>query len=445
MIPQKPMFGWKEIEALGDLERLRLVLEHLPDEPLMRVLEQARGRGRDEYPVRPMWNTLLAGIVFEHPSVESLRRELLRNGQLRQLCGLDPIQGAQAVLPAWAYSRFLRNLLEAQDPVQAMFDSLVEELSAALPDLGRRMAVDGKAIASHARGGKQGANQTQPPDGRRDTDADWGVKTYKGQHADGSAWETVKRWFGYELHLVVDAAYELPLAFSVTKASAAEAPQAHRLVDGLEERHGELLERCEAFCGDKGYDDGKLLVRLWDNHQIKPMVDIRNCWKDGEETKQVAGLQNVVYDYRGQVYCVCPVSGDQHEMGYGGFEQDRESLKYRCPARHYGYECAGAERCPVKTAVRIPLSEDRRVFTPLARSSYAWSRMYAKRTAVERVNSRLDVSFGFERHFIRGLAKMRLRCSLALCMMLAMALGRIRENQQELMRSLVRSAQRPAA
>ena len=35
---------------------------------------------------------------------------------------------------------------------------------------------------------------------------------------------------------------------------------------------------------------------------------------------------------------------------------------------------------------------------------------------------------------------MELRCSLALCVMLAMALGRIRENQEELIRSLVKSA-----
>ena len=38
IIPQKRLFGWEEIEELGDLERLRLVLEHLPDEELMRIL-----------------------------------------------------------------------------------------------------------------------------------------------------------------------------------------------------------------------------------------------------------------------------------------------------------------------------------------------------------------------------------------------------------------------
>jgi hypothetical protein len=59
---------------------------------------------------------------------------------------------------------------------------------------------------------------------------------------------------------------------------------------------------------------------------------------------------------------------------------------------------------------------------------------------VERVNSRLDVSFGFEHHFIRGLKKMELRCSLALCVMLAIALGRVKEKRPDLMRSLVKSA-----
>jgi hypothetical protein len=35
---------------------------------------------------------------------------------------------------------------------------------------------------------------------------------------------------------------------------------------------------------------------------------------------------------------------------------------------------------------------------------------------------------------------MKIKVSLALCVMLAMALGRIKENQKELMRSLVRTA-----
>jgi hypothetical protein len=41
------------------------------------------------------------------------------------------------------------------------------------------------------------------------------------------------------------------------------------------------------------------------------------------------------------------------------------------------------------------------------------------------------VSFGFELHTIRGMDKMKLRCDLALCVMLAMALRRIQEKQIE--------------
>ena len=61
------------------------------------------------------------------------------------------------------------------------------------------------------------------------------------------------------------------------------------------------------------------------------------------------------------------------------------------------------DRCPVSDAVRIPLAEDRRVFTPVARSSYRWQDYYDQRSAVERVNSRLAGGFGFERPGIRGL------------------------------------------
>ena len=92
-----------------------------------------------------------------------------------------------------------------------------------------------------------------------------------------------------------------------------------------------------------------------------------------------------------------------------------------------------------KKSIRIPLKEDHRIFTPVARSSHKWETLYDKRTSVERVNSRIDVSFGFERHYIRGLSKMRLRCGLALSVMLAIAVGRLRQNRLELMRSLVKA------
>jgi hypothetical protein len=65
IIPQMKLFGWKEIEELGDLERLHLVMEFMPDVELMKKLEHKRANGRNDYPVRAMWNSILAGIVFQ--------------------------------------------------------------------------------------------------------------------------------------------------------------------------------------------------------------------------------------------------------------------------------------------------------------------------------------------------------------------------------------------
>ena len=88
IITQINLFDYTVIEELGDLERLDLALEGIADEQLMQKLEAKRGKGRDDYPVRVMWNLLIAMIVFCHKTVESFRRELSRNSQLRRMCGL---------------------------------------------------------------------------------------------------------------------------------------------------------------------------------------------------------------------------------------------------------------------------------------------------------------------------------------------------------------------
>ena len=192
---------------------------------------------------------------------------------------------------------------------------------------------------------------------------------------------------------------------------------------------------------DKGYDSEENCRRLYDEHGIKPVIDIRRMWRD-KETKLLDAerVDNIVYDEVGTVYCLCPATLEQRRMAYGGFEKDRMALKYVCPIRAYGLTCEGSDQyVHAMKSERVCLEIDRRIFTPVARSSYAWGREYKKRTAVERVNSRFDVSFGFEKHFIRGVKKMEIRVGLALCVMLAMAVGRIKEQRQDLMRSLVKS------
>lgn len=442
IIHERNLFSWKDfqndVHNLGDLERLKLVIETLPDQKLMRALSKIRGNGRNDHPIRAMWNSILAGIVYEHVSIESLRRELSRNAQLRELCGFNPILGATSVPSKSAYNRFLSSLVIHEPLVREMFDCLVKELTTLIPNFGTNLAGDGKAIHSFGKPSKK-----EDGDKRHEEEADWGVKKYSGVDQEGKPWEKVKSWFGFRIHLLVEADAELPVSYTVTKASVGEQPVMRELLAGLNNVHPELIERCDHAMFDKGYDSKESICDLWNEYGIKPIIDIRNMWKDAEKTKQLKSkeIENVTYDYKGTVFCHCPKTGEIRQLAYGGFEEKRETLKYTCPALAYGIDCKGASKCSVyKKSIRISLSEDRRIFTPVARSSYKWKTLYDKRTSVERVNSRIDVSFGFERHYIRGLQKMELRCGLALSVMLAIAVGRLRQKQPELMRSLVKAA-----
>ena len=82
-------------------------------------------------------------------------------------------------------------------------------------------------------------------------------------------------------------------------------------------------------------------------------------------------------------------------------------------------------------------SQDRRIFTPTPHGSPSWKRGYRRRPALERIYSRLDNDFGFERHFLRGHSRVRARVSLALTVMMALALAQARAGHRERMRSLV--------
>ena len=121
-----------------------------------------------------------------------------------------------------------------------------------------------------------------------------------------------------------------------------------------------------------------------------------------------------MYTEKGCVHCLCPATGEQRDLAFQGFEADRDTLKYRCPATAYGLHCKGQAQChraggvepgEYGRIVRIKLTgQDRRIFTPTPHGSPAWRRGYNRRSALERINNRIDNSFGFERHFIRGLA-----------------------------------------
>jgi len=53
---QKQLFSWKDVDSIGDLARLLLVLKYIPDNKLIDLLIRERDKGRNDYPVEPIWN-----------------------------------------------------------------------------------------------------------------------------------------------------------------------------------------------------------------------------------------------------------------------------------------------------------------------------------------------------------------------------------------------------
>jgi hypothetical protein len=408
IISQPTLFDYSEIDSLGDLERLYLVFEGIDDEALMRHLEKKRGKGRDDYPIRVMWNLIIAMKVFGHRTVESFRRELSRNAQLRRCCGLkDYANRKNLIPPARVFTGFLKTLAAEQEEVSHIFSSLVDKLYELLPGFGATLAGDGKYIDSYAKGKSKEPN---PEAGdRAERDAEYSKKEYHFTDKDGKKRTVTETHYGFKAHLICDTKTELPIAWSVTAANRDERGE---MVDLLSRFTEARKNRAEALSLDRGYDATNLIQKI-KGMGILPVIDIRNCWKDGESTRQYKDT-NLVYNYKGEVFYVDD-KGDARKTRYKGYDRGKKCLRYEYGGKTY----------------KIYISYDERVFLPIARDSKKFKRLYKGRTAVERLNGRLDRDYRFEDHCSRGLSKTRLMVCLSLIIMNGMALGKIQRGVKD--------------
>lgn len=300
------------------------------------------------------------------------------------------------------------------------FDELVKYMYDHLEHFGEILAADGKAVQSYAKN----YSKTKEKDGRRDLDADWCRKEYTTSiNEKGEKVIKTVKWFGYRLHLVVDATYELPVEYRLTKASSGEQTQLHEILDVLAERKPEVLSACDYLLGDRGYDSTALIKKL-EGKGIVPVIDICNKWRDGEKTKQYRDT-NLTYTFNGKVFYTNE-AGEEIELMYKGYDKSSDSARYGFHPKYRD-----------KRIFRIKLDEDRRIFLPVGRQSKKFRRLYKKRTSVERVNGRIDRDYGFENHTIRGKEKMELFISVTFLVGLTMAKAKIEKGNKKHLASLV--------
>ena len=231
--------------------------------------------------------------------------------------------------------------------MSALAPKLRKELLEALPDYGECLGADGKAIRSHSTGRTLkggGAPRTRMRTGA------WTGRT-------GKPWERIASWFGHKLHLVADTKHEVPVAFSVERASVSEQKALPRDLEALFAEEPVLAERCRFLSADRGYDQEKLKAWLWDAHRIRPLLDTQELWREDWDALPVQpGLpklrplhpdrvDNVLHSGKGEVFCRCPATGEMRPMAFQGHEEKRAALKYLCPAVAYGQQCAGRAQC----------------------------------------------------------------------------------------------------
>ena len=345
IISQITFADYGEIEILGDLERFLLALLGMDDEALMRRLETRRGNGRNDYPVRVMWNLIIAMKVFGHRTVESFRRELLRNSQLRKICGLEDFANKKHLVPpARVFTGLFKLLAEEQGSIDEMFDGMVMELAEKLPEFGKNAAGDGKYLDSYAKRAQKEENHNPKAGDRAEQDAKWGIKEHYTTDKNGITQIKQEFHFGFKAHIICDVKTELPIAYNVL---AANSDEKRAMIDMVAKLPSALQSRMDYLSLDKGYDSTEL-IREVKGAGIIPIVDIQNHWRDGEPTKQYKDT-DIVYDYRGNVYYVDDKL-KQHKMHYEGYDSQKKCLRYSYRGK----------------IQKIYISYDERVFLPVA-------------------------------------------------------------------------------
>jgi len=429
-VHQGRLFTFADFVAeYDDNERLVSVLAALPDERLLWWLRQRRRGRRDDYPNEVLWRCLIAKFVYQIRHYAELIRELRRNGSLRRLVGIDGLEGVPA---DYHFSRLLKHLSSADglEQLQAMFEQQVSQLSTALPELGQHLAVDATSVHAYSNEMRKASS---------DPDAAWSArpKRQRRRQASGGVAEYLDYWFGYQVHLVVDAKSELPVAFEVTAANENETTRLEPLLEKLKTEHQQLVSRTVAVIADAGYDSVSncryVLSQLREDQRTLPIIKMRLTQKKEALCQAAASL--------------CTELGTQlcdsgHPMAYAG--RDGDYLKWRCPLICGKVsECTAFGRCSASaygTVRKISIWEDPRRFPGLWRDSKKWRRLYRKRTAVERVNARLKDFLLLDELTVRGMNKVTAHVSLGLLVMLAGAQAMLGAGRREDLRRVVRSA-----
>ena len=263
----------------------------------------------------PALATIKQLIALRHTGFEACLGELRRNPALAKLIGIRSISD---VPRGWNISRFLDVL--GQEPhrleLEAMFNQMIQRLGEVVPDLGKATAGDSTSLKARrlrrdrpqgAEGGDgataavacaaedSGKPEKIEYDEHGLPQPSGGRKEYKDEKGNITK---VISWFGYKLHLLVDAKYEVSLTYRISSSKAGDNELLPELVD--QGRANLPQGRMQTLAYDKAADTVEVHKKLHESG-IKPVIQNRALWKEEQEKMLPGhdGRSNIVYDEAG--------------------------------------------------------------------------------------------------------------------------------------------------
>lgn len=343
---------------------------------LIAEIEATRWTGRPGYSIRALVGVALAKSLYQRPAWTQIVALASEHDSLRRALG-------GAVPSVHACYRFTKKLIRHKLLLAECHDRLLAALKERHPDMGENIAIDGSALHAWANGHKRVSahGRERLPEEFSDPDASWGHQSATSTEGRG------RSIYGYKLHMAVDTATEVPVAWHLSTAKGYEPRFAPGLLDEAR-RRGFPASTCGM---DRGYDIADI-YEAFEDRNCRPIIPLKPATiKTGQHLPHQC--RHGVWQFKGSDY-------------------GRKAAKWRCPTG----ECATSHRW-------IPSS---RHHTLIPRTTQRWKSLYNRRGAVEREFGRLKDYYGMRSIRVRGIEKVRLHVDLSILAKLSSSLARAR-------------------
>lgn len=378
-------------------EELREIFNSVPFGKLVKTLTAYRWTGRPGYDPETMLKVIVVQYYKSIGTLAELARYLEDHRGIASVCGFleDKPTPSRST-----FSRFMSRLTRHQDLLDECLNLMANRFRDLLPGFGKVVAIDCTSVPSYS-----------DPDNEpvSDPDAGWIVR----EGSKRKQWE-----FGYRLHLIIDANWELPITKETTLARDNEKVATLALLKKTKETFPWFSP--DAVIADKAYDTYGHYKFTAEELDAEPVIK---------------HVKHPEYELSGSPAApICPAG---LPMIYCGWDREK-GLFYQCPEKAKRAICPLAQQCGIKRIWIRPGKDYRQFGYRIARGSEEWQSLYRKRVAAERCNSRLKETRRLAKHQFRGFERISVHATLAVLAMMAVALSKAKLGQLDEVRVCAR-------